>query len=154
MKLNFIHSLIKFTLKQKNEIKIINIFVNTTNAEFTLKSEKNTKILCPNLPIFTIKNKNTGIYYSSYDDKTNLFFFYLKGILSNGYKYTNDSLIKITHTTKDIHFNLSLVDNSLDNLEEIQAKCILNENSFYNEEDTLIKCSANKTSFTVSNKME
>ena len=144
----------KVYIKAKNEIKIINIFVNTTNAEFTLKSEKNTKILCPNLPIFTIKNKNTGIYYSSYDDKTNLFFFYLKGILSNGYKYTNDSLIKITHTTKDIYFNLSLVDNSLDNLEETQAKCVLNANSFYNEEDTIIKCSANKTSLDNINNNE
>ena len=64
-------------------MKIINIFVNTTNEKLDsqknpiLTSVKNTKILCPNLPIFTIKNKNTGIYYDSYDAQTNHFFFFI-----------------------------------------------------------------------------
>ena len=147
----------KVYIKTKNEMKIINIFVNTTNEKLDsqknpiLTSEKNTKILCPNLPIFTIKNKNTGIYYDSYDAQTNHFFFYLKGVLSNGYKYSNNSLIKLSNTEKEIYFNLSLIDNSLDNLEETQARCILNANSLYNSEDTLIKCFANKASLENNN---
>ena len=149
--------------KKSNEIKTLNIFINSTttgshkllNKTITtlqkhqiLKTENINKInniLCPNLPIFTIKNKNTGIYYDSYNNKTNRFFFYLKGILTNGYTYINNSLVKLSLTNKEISFDLFLKDNSFDTPEEIQTKCILSSSSFYNEEDTLIKCFGDKS---------
>ena len=63
----------------------------------------------------------------------------------NGYKYVNHSLIKLSETTDEICFNLFLLDNSHENMEEIQAKCILSSSSFYNEENTMIKCFGNKS---------
>ena len=153
----------KIYIKSKisNEIKTLNIFINSTtigshkilnNTVTTIQKHQilktgkaNNNILCPNLPIFTIKNKNTGIYYDSYNNKTNRFYFYLKGILTNGYKYTNNSLVKLSLTNKEISFDLFLKDNSFENFTEVQSKCILSSNSFYNEEDTLIKCFGMKT---------
>ena len=140
----------------ENEIQELNIFINTTNIEyisnqtiinkyFILNDEYKNNILCPNLPIFTIRNKNSEIYYDSYNNKTNRFQFFLKGTLSNGYTYKNHTLVKVGETSDEISFNLYLVDNSNENLEEIQAKCILSSSSFYNEEDTLIKCFGNKS---------
>ena len=146
--------------KSTNEIQTLNVFINTsisiphsslnktvttTQKYQVLNNGNNNNILCPNYPIFTIKNKYTGIIYDSYNNKTNRFYFYLKGVLTNGYKYLNNSLIKLTQTNNEIAFDLYLIDNSYENLEEIQTKCILISNSLYNEEDTLIKCFGNKT---------
>ena len=140
----------------ENEIQTLNIFINATKVElegnitkiqkYLLLNDGNyNNIICPNLPIFIIKNKNTGIFYDSYNEKTNRFIFYLNGTLTNGYKYINNSLIKLPQTLEEITFNLYLTDNSIDDYEEVQAKCILSSSSFYNEENTLIKCFANKT---------
>ena len=142
--------------KVENEIQTLNIFINATKIKldgnitktqkyFLLSDGNNNKIICPNLPIFIIKNKNTGIFYDSYNNKTNRFIFYLNGTLINGYKYVNNSLIKLTQNLEEISFNLYLTDNSIDNFEEVQTKCILSSSSFYNEEKTLIKCFGNKT---------
>ena len=140
----------------ENEIQTLNIFVNATKFEldgnitkiqkYLLLNDGNyNNIICPNLPVFIIKNKNTGIFYDSYNNKTNRFIFYLNGTLINGYKYINNSLIKLPQTLEELTFNLYLTDNSIDDFEEVQAKCILSSSSFYNEENTLIKCFANKT---------
>ena len=143
-------------VSNENEIQELNIFINATNLEiisnqtiinkyFILHDEYKNNILCPNLPIFTIMNKNTEIYYDSYNNKTNRFQFFLKGTLTNGYKYVNHTLKKISETLDEISFILYLVDNSNENMEEIQAKCILSSSSIYNEEDTLIRCFGNKS---------
>lgn len=135
----------------QNEFESLNIFINVTNSELDT-SLNNTfpnflllnNLLCPNLPIFTIKNKNTGIFFDSYQEKTNSFIFYLNGTLTNGYKYVNNTLYKFTQTTKEISFDLFLKENKKQ--EGIPAKCILSSSSFYHEENTLIKCVGNKPS--------
>ena len=157
----------KINLAQNlNEIQTMNVFINaskiiteiimnktiTRKEYFSLNDGYNNNILCPNFPIFNIKNKNSGIYYDSYNNKTNRFTFYLKGILTNGYKYVNNSLIKLSLTTDEISFNLFLADNSLDDFEEIQANCILSSSTHYNEEDNLIKCIGNKAFYNNINK--
>ena len=147
---------INYRVATENEIQTLNIFINSTNIEFISNQTRaknyfllddgfNNNILCPNLPIFIINNKNTGIYFDEFNNKTNRFHFILKGTLTNGYKYVNHSLIKLSETTDEICFNLFLLDNSHENLEEIQAKCILSSSSFYNEENTMIKCFGNKS---------
>ena len=147
------------TTDQVNDIQTLNLYINVSSNEkyeslnqtlisqkyFKLNSIYNTNLLCPNLPIFTIKNKDTGIYYGSYSNKTNRFTFYLKGILTNGYKYINHTMTKLSQTTQEISFPLYLVDNSLEDFDEIQTKCILSSSSLYNEEDTVINCFGNKT---------
>ena len=158
---------IKGKTQQEYNIQILNIFINLSDSSLkstsnktlpfisqkytVLTKGKTTNFFCPNLPIFNIKNKYDGIYYGSYSNKTNRFYFYLKGVLTNGYKYHNNSLTKLSQTTQEISFPLYLTDNSLEDLDEIQTKCILSSSSFYNEEDTLIQCFGNKNFSEVNN---
>ena len=148
---------IKIIYDESNfELKILNTFFNLFNTDIntnetlsylTLDDNRGNTILCPNKPIFTIKNKNNGIYFDSYSNSTNRFTFYLKGSLTNGYKYENDSLIQLTQTLEEITFTLILTDNTLVNTDEVDTpvKCILSSSSLYNSfEDTLIKCFGEK----------
>ena len=148
--------------KKENEYEILNIFFNATksyyinnNNETTLIFQNylllndlnNNNIICPNIPIFTIKTKDSGIYYNSYSLETNKFSFYLKGILTNGYKYINKTLIKISEIYSEISFPLYLYDNSLENSEgnsEIEVQCLLKQGSLFYKEDILIKCEGKK----------
>ena len=120
---------------------------NETIKYLTLDDNKGNNILCPNKPIFIISNKNTGIYYDSYSNITNRFTFFLNGTLINGYKYENDSLVKLHQTVEEISFPLNLIDNTLINSDEtdVQVKCILSSYTLYNQEDnTLIRCFGEK----------
>ena len=158
----------KIKNEDNNELQILNLFfsVNSQNQNpnsnilidnitdsdetmsyLTLDDNKGNNILCPNKPIFIIKNKNNGIYYDSYSNITNRFTFYLNGTLINGYKYENDSLVKLTQTFEEISFPLILTDNTLINTDETdtEVKCILSSYTLYNQEDnTLIRCFGEK----------
>ena len=152
---------VKFINKDKYEFKIFNIFckINDTNDRvykvsnktgfeyLILDDNKGNNILCPNKPIFTIKNKKDGIYYDSYSNITNRYTFYLKGTLRNGFKYENESLIQLSQTSEEISFPLVLTDNTLINSDEMDShvKCILSSSTIYDQEDgTLIKCFGEK----------
>ena len=153
---------VKFFRNLKYEYKIFNIYceikdikingkssndTNTNTPSLTLDDNKGNNILCPNIPIFTIKTKKNGILYDSYSNITNRFTFYLKGTLSNGYKYDNQSLIQLTQTEEEISFPLVLTDNTLINSDEMDShvKCILSSSTLYDQVDgTLIKCFGEK----------
>ena len=147
--------------KSSNEYETINIFFNVTNSYYidenktSLISQNylilndgdiNKNIICPNVPIFTIKTKESGIYYNSYSKDSNIFTFYLKGTLSNGYKYINKTLSKISELYSDISFPLYLLDNSLEITDnsEIKAKCTLASGSLFYDINTLIECIGEK----------
>ena len=145
----------------KYELKLLNIFckvtdsninadtkVNETSIHYlTLDDNRGNNILCPNKPIFTINDKNTGIFFDSYSSTTNRFTFYLKGTLTNGFKYINDSLTELTQTSEEISFPLILTDNTLINSEvtDSHVKCILSSSSLYNQDNnTVIRCFGEK----------
>ena len=138
------------------QLQLLNIFFNLNNSDINsnethtyliLDDNKGNNILCPNKPIFTIMNKNKGIYFDSYSKSTNRFTFYLKGLLTNGYKYENDSLIQLSQTLEEISFQLILTDNTLISTDETDTlvKCILSSSTIFNEEyNTLIRCFGEK----------
>ena len=145
----------------KYELKLLNIFCKVTDPNIkvdtnanetsihylTLDDNRGNNILCPNKPIFTINDKNTGIFFDSYSSSTNRFTFYLKGTLTNGFKYINDSLTQLTQTSEEISFPLILTDNTLINSEvtDSHVKCILSSSSLYNQENnTVITCFGEK----------
>lgn len=140
-----------FNIKNKNQntnnIIEQNPNTNETMISMILDDNKGNNILCPNKPIFIIKTKDNGIFYDTYSNITNRFSFYLKGTLINGYKYQNDSLVKLSETEEEISFPLILTDNTLINTDETdnQVKCILSSYSLFNQENnTLIHCFGEK----------
>jgi hypothetical protein len=121
---------------------------NNTLISLILDDNKGNNILCPNKPVFIINNKKEGIVYDSYSNITNRFTFYLKGTLTNGYKYDNQSLVPIKQTTEEISYPLILTDNTLINSDNIEShvKCILSSSSLFDQKDIVnIKCFGEKT---------
>ena len=144
-------------IKKENEyeLKALNIFFNLTNIDtntnltvsyLILDDNKGNNILCPNVPVFEIKYKKTGIFFGSYSNNTNRFTFYLNGSLYNGFKYENDSLVQLYQTQNEITFNLFLTDNTLISTDEtdIKAQCIISSSTLYGKDDTLIPCIGEK----------
>ena len=140
-------------MKKENdyELKTLNIFFNLTKTKkdmpyLILNDNKGNNILCPNIPIFEINNKKTGIFFGSYSNNTNRFTFYLNGSLYNGFKYEKNSLVELYQTQNEITFNLILTDNTLINADEtdIKVQCIISSSTLFDKEGILIPCYGEK----------
>ena len=156
---------IEIIKNKKSESQILNLFFKYSNNEkmnngsdttinpneeigyLMLDDNNGNNILCPNKPIFIINTKDTGIYYGSYSNVTKRYTFYLKGTLTNGYKYENNSLVKLDQTSDEITFPLILTDNALINNDDTDAhvQCLLSSFSLFDQEDnTIIQCLGQK----------
>jgi len=155
-------------IKEDNsyDLKILNLFFNINNLNINaptdlgnntsdsddinyliLDDNKGNNIICPNKPVFIIRTKDRGIFYDSYSNNTNRYTFYLKGTLTNGYKYDNNSLIQLKETIEEISFPLILTDNTLINDDETDSKvnCVLSSYTLFEQRDnTLIRCFGEK----------
>ena len=144
----------KLYIKQKEEIKLISIYLYINNKEnskqYLSLSDKNEEILCPNQPLFYISNKDyitMGDYYNN-----NNYNFLITGTLSNGYNLLqNGTVIKLKETNEDINFRLIIEDNFLES--KINVKCIIPKGSKYNMKNQAnIKCIGNLDDISDSNK--
>ena len=161
-------------INEKNEIidekKKLNIFFkplinendikqnmnNSTNEnqkkiEYISLSKNGNNIICPDKPIFTISNKNEGIVLENYYRKTQKFFFLLKGTLTNGFKYENNSILYFSESSHEMNYQLTLTDNLADQIDdnEINVNCILSSNTLYNEfNGAVMKCFGTKKNLT------
>lgn len=138
-----IDHLIKVCLAPKN---LADIETDSLNDYLTIDNEGKV-ILCPDKPIFKIKTKNEGITFDTYYSNSNKFTFVLKGILTNGYTYENNTLVELTQTNKEVNFPLILSNNLLFETDdkETQVSCILSTNSIFNTPiETTIRCLGTK----------
>ena len=98
-----------------NEIRNLKkIFSNINNEHnfFIMNSNLNLNInICPDIPIFTIKNYNEGIKSGGINPSNSNFFFLLYGYLSNVHEYPNGVLNYLDKTKEEIKFNLEITDN-------------------------------------------
>ena len=135
----------KLYIRQGQKVNIITIYINVkgeANNTYAYLGEKDHGIICPNQPIFSIKNKEDiamGLYYN----ETNKYTFFLTGTLTNGYyAFRNGTTVELNETYKDISFTLVVQDNFIDSDEnDLNASCILpNGSPYYVEEKAIIKC--------------
>lgn len=129
-----------FILKE-NKIELVNIYIYANEIETSLTGI-DSRIICPNFSVFTIKNKKSILIEEL--NQYNKLYFSMSGTLSNGYySLENGPIIKLNQTYKNIIFNLTIQNNLIDSKENfIQTKCILPEGSLYNAKDkAIIKCS-------------
>lgn len=105
-----------------------------------LKLKSNAKgILCPNKVIFTIDDKDTGIKMGTYYPSNMKYTFALKGTLTNGYAYQDDTMVQLNQTLNRIQFNLTVIDNLIGEEDEEDSEtivdCVLSTNTLFNEKD-------------------
>ena len=67
--------------------------------------------ICPDKPIFTVKNYDEGISFGGINTSGSKFLFIISGFLSNGYEYINDTLTYLDMTKDEIKFHLKVTDN-------------------------------------------
>ena len=135
----------KVYIKKGNKLSSIDININIKETEDTLIQQED-EIICPNLPVFTIEDKDSIIIGEF--NLTKLFTFYLIGTISNGYyTFKNGTRVELSHTYKDIKFNLIIQDNFIDSEEnDVQVECVLPEGTPYDDdEEAIIKCTGKKT---------
>ena len=147
------HGVIKLTtffdkiyIKQKNVINIVSLYAEVKNKTHISLSDKDTGIICPNQPLFTVDSKENiymGEYYSTSDKYT----FFIMGTLSNGYYvYKNGTSVALNETYRTISFDLKIEDNLNDNDDEdLFAKCTLQNGAPFDLKNKAIaKCIADK----------
>lgn len=111
------------------------IFFNikkTDNKNYFILGDTKKYFVCPEQPIFTIKNYDSDIYFKSMSNIKNEYSFELRGYLINGYDYNENEIIRLLETKEEIIFNLSVTDNLVDEDTEIKktkATCILPKGS-------------------------
>ena len=67
--------------------------------------------ICPDKPIFTVKNYNDGIVFGGLNTSGSKYLFLLIGYLSNGYEFVNETLTPLDMTKEEIKFYLKVTDN-------------------------------------------
>ena len=146
----------KLPNNENNTNQNISNSTNSTNEipkkiEYITLNKNGKNIICPDKPIFTISNKNEGIILENYYRKNQKFFFLLKGTLTNGLKYENNSIMYFSETTREMNHQLTLIDNLADQIDnnEINVNCILSSNTLYNEVNgAIMKCFGTKKNIT------
>ena len=134
----------KIFIKKGNKISSISININVKETETPLIQQEE-EIICPNLPVFTIEDKDSIIMGEF--NLTKQFTFYLIGTISNGfYTFKNGTRVELSHTYKDIKFNLIIQDNLINSEEnDVQVQCVLPEGTPYDDdEEAIIKCTGQK----------
>ena len=135
----------KLYVKQGNKVEIVTTYINingTDDKTYATYSEKDSGIICPNQPVFTIESRDyitMGLYYN----ETNKYTFFLTGTLSNGYyAFRNGTTIELNDTYKDIPFKLIVQDNFIASDEnEVTVSCVLPTGSPYDVKNGAIaKC--------------
>ena len=146
---NIFHGVIRLTtffdklyIKQKNTINIVTIYANIKDKPYISLSDKDTGIICPNQPLFTIDSKD-NIYMGEYYSTSMKFTFFIEGTLSNGYYvFKNGTTLALNETYKTLAFNLKIEDNLIDSDDEdIFAKCTLDNGAPFNlRNKAIVKC--------------
>lgn len=120
---------------------------NKSEDPYLLLDNRVSNYICPDKPVFEISNIQKGIIYepvSNDDNKINLI---LSGYLKNGYQITENNISLLEYTPNEIHFNLSISNNLIEDSEikRSDISCILSAGTFFlNNELTEIKCVGNK----------
>ena len=144
---------------RSNEIRNFkNIFSNIKNEPnfLILNSNMNSNIyICPDIPIFKIKNYNEGIKFGGINPFNSKFFFLLYGFLSNVQEYQNGVLNYLGKTKKEIKFNLEITDNIEINETKKSAICTIPSGTYINK-DVLVEvnCICEHTSINDYNNID
>ena len=138
----------KVYIKKGNEIDLIGINFNIKQIENPL-FEQESEVICPNLPVFIIEDKD-AIMMGDFN-LSKVFSFFIVGTITNGYyTFKNGTMVELAQTYKDIKFNLIIQDNYIDSEEnDVEVQCTLSEGTPYDEdEEAIIKCTGKKVDTT------
>ena len=132
----------------KNDSQLIdNQIKNYTTIDYFLIKDGLNKLLCPDKPIFTIESLK-DIQLQSSQEKNYIFF--LKGKLSFKYHQEKNNMndIEFNTTTKNITFNLQVIDNLAENEDNQKSivNCIIPNNTNFFNRSIPIYCYGNKLS--------
>ena len=133
----------KIYIKKGKSVELIGVNFNVKEIENSLFEQDNS-IICPSLPVFVLEDKDS-IIMGDYEGRQ--YTFYLLGTITNGYyTFKNGTIVELSHTYKDIKFNLIIKDNYIDSEEnDIEVQCILPQDTPYDEEEeAIIKCTGKK----------
>ena len=117
------------------------------DKEYLILDNKNYNFLCPDMPIFEIPDIKEGIIYEPIPEENDKFNVILKGYLKNGFKVVNDKIVPLEFTTETIKFNISIINNLAEKVNEKKNNlaCYLYSGAmFLKEEITEIKCIGEK----------
>lgn len=129
-------------------LQLENIYIGQNKKkEYLLLDNRKTNFICPDKPVFEIENIQNGISYDPISDKEDKYNIILTGYLKNGYKVLNNKIMMLEYTPKEIQFNLSIIDNLVEESKERKKNvtCYLSSGTmFLNNEKAKIKCIGNK----------
>ena len=134
----------KVYIRKGNEIDLIGINFNIKQIENPLFEQEN-EIVCPNLPVFRVEDKDS-IMMGEFN-LSKVFTFFIVGTITNGYyTFKNGTMVELAQTYKEIKFNLIIQDNFIDSEEnDVEVQCSLPEGTPYDEDDeAIIKCTGKK----------
>ena len=115
--------------------------------EFLLLDDRKNNYICPDMPVFEINDLQKGIIYEPIMGKGNKYSIILNGYLKNGYQITDKTINKLEYTKKEIKFNLSVVNNLVEEDKKKNIQCSLTAGSMFLEKETVnIKCIGEKNS--------
>ena len=138
----------KVYIRKGNEIDLIGINFNIKQIENPLLEQEN-EIVCPNLPVFRVEDKDS-IMMGEFN-LSKVFTFFIVGTITNGYyTFKNGTMVELAQTYKEIKFNLIIQDNFIDSEEnDVEVQCSLPEGTPYDEDDeAIIKCTGKKVDAT------